>query len=71
MFLEGADETAEKALREIARITGGAFAKFSESSADELRELLRAVATYAAGGLKALGNLKEKGAIGLLGQIRG
>jgi hypothetical protein len=54
MFLEGRDPTAERAYREIARLTGGAMLPFDRSSADELRELLSAVAAFAAGGRPAL-----------------
>ena len=54
MFHEGHDPIAGSAFREIARLTGGAYCRFDQASADRLRELLRAVAVYAAGGLKAL-----------------
>jgi hypothetical protein len=56
MFLEGRDGVAERAFREIARLTRGAFCRFDEGSAHQLRELLSAVAVYAAGGRKALEN---------------
>jgi hypothetical protein len=54
VFQEGADELAARAFREIARITKGAFCRFDRGSARQLRELLTAVATFAAGGRKAL-----------------
>jgi len=54
MFHEGDDPVAETAFREIARLSRGAYCKFSTQSADELRRLLTAVAVYAAGGQKAL-----------------
>lgn len=54
MFQEGGDMTAERAFREIARLTRGAYCRFDQSSAKQLRELLSAVAVYAAGGHKAL-----------------
>ncbi len=54
VFQEGDDAVAEQAFREIARLSNGAYCKFSPGSAHELAELLRAVAAYAAGGLKAL-----------------
>jgi hypothetical protein len=53
-FHEGADAAAGEAFREIARITGGAYAPFNAGAAAELRALLGAAAAYAAGGLKAL-----------------
>jgi hypothetical protein len=58
MFQEGYDPTCEQAFREIARLTGGAYCRFAPGAAHELAELLRAAAAYAAGGLKALADLK-------------
>jgi hypothetical protein len=60
MFQEGYDQACEQAFREIARLTGGAFCRFTPGAADELAELLRAAAAYAAGGLKALADLKAQ-----------
>ncbi|MGE0846004.1 MAG: hypothetical protein AB7L41_07025 [Flavobacteriaceae bacterium] len=54
MFQEGHDPVASNAFAEIARITGGAHERFDSGSAARLRALLRAVAAYAAGGMKAL-----------------
>ncbi len=54
VFQEGADETAGRAFREIARLTKGAFCRFDPGSARQLRDLLTAVAAFAAGGRKAL-----------------
>jgi hypothetical protein len=54
VFQEGADETAARAFREIARLTKGAFCRFDRGSSRQLRDLLTAVATFAAGGRKAL-----------------
>ncbi len=54
LFQEGADETAARAFRDIARLTNGAFCRFDRGSARQLRDLLTAVAVYAAGGHKAL-----------------
>jgi hypothetical protein len=62
MFQEGYDPVCEQAFREIARLTGGAFCRFSPGAAHELAELLRAAAAYAAGGVKALADLKARGA---------
>lgn len=56
LFQEGYDKNAEIAFREIARLTKGAFCRFDQGSAQQLRELLSAVAVYAAGGQKALEN---------------
>jgi hypothetical protein len=60
MFQEGDDAVAENAYREIARLSRGAYCRFDVGSAHQLGELLRAVAAYAAGGLKALAKLSEK-----------
>lgn len=54
MFQEGNDGVAHHAFREIARLSGGAYCQFDASSAQQLRDLLSAVAIYAAGGRAAL-----------------
>jgi hypothetical protein len=72
-FQEGRDPLAEQALREVARITGGAWCRFDLSAASELRDLLRAAAAYAAGGraaLEDLGRRQGTAAPLLLGQLR-
>ena len=61
MFQEGHDQNAETAFREIARLTKGAYCRFDAGSAQQLRELLRAVAAYAAGGRQALEDLSKQG----------
>lgn len=50
MFQEGADAAAAGAFREIARLTGGAYAAFDAGAASKLAKLLAAAAAYAAGG---------------------
>lgn len=54
VFHEGGDPVAGRAFREMARLTGGAYCPFDASSARQLRDLLSAVAVYAAGGRRAL-----------------
>lgn len=54
VFHEGRDPVAVRAFRHIAQLTGGACCAFDASSAKQLRELLAAVAVYAAGGRAAL-----------------
>jgi hypothetical protein len=54
MFHEGRDPTAGHAFREIARLTGGAYAAFDQSAPERLASLLAAAAAYAAGGARAL-----------------
>ena len=73
MFQEGYDPVCEQAFREVARLTGGAFCRFKPGAAHELAELLRAAAAYAAGGMRALADLKARnstGAIKLLEQLK-
>jgi hypothetical protein len=73
MFQEGDDPVAENAYREIARLSHGAYCRFDTGAAHELGELLRAVAAYAAGGMKALADLsarRDAGARKLLAQLR-
>jgi len=60
LFQEGDNAAAEGAFREIARLTKGAWCRFDRGSAKQLRELLTAVAVYAAGGRKALADLSGK-----------
>ena len=72
MFQEGHDSVAENAYREIARLSHGAWCRFDAGSAQQLRELLRAVAAYAAGGRRALTALSAKSgpAQALLAQLK-
>jgi hypothetical protein len=72
MFQEGRDGVAENAFREIARLSHGAWCRFDAGAAHELRELLRAVAAYAAGGRKALAALSANStsAHALLAQLK-
>lgn len=74
IFQEGNNAAAEVAFREIARLTKGAWCRFGEGSAGELRSLLQAVAVYAAGGRAALERLEHGGtraaARKLLGQMK-
>ena len=73
IFHEGREKKAERAFREIARLSRGAYAPFDAGSARQLRELLTAVAVYATGGRKALQNFSDKtrsgAAIRLLEQL--
>jgi hypothetical protein len=70
MFLEGDDPKAAKVFQEIARQTNGAYCRFDAGAADQLRDLLRAVAAYAAGGRKALSASGNAGAVKLLQQLK-
>jgi hypothetical protein len=72
VFQENRDPIAEQAFREIARLSGGAWCRFSSGSAHELGALLRAVAAYASGGRDALHRLagRNTAAVRLLEQLR-
>ena len=54
MFHEGREAAAERLFREVARLTGGAYAAFDASAPARLGALLSAAAAYAAGGTSAL-----------------
>jgi hypothetical protein len=60
MFHEGFDVAARNAFKQIARLSGGAYAPFDANSAQQLRDLLAAVAVYAAGGRPALVDYSRK-----------
>ena len=73
MFHEGGDPYAASVFREIAALSGGAYCPFDTASADQLRQLLRGVGAFSAGGLNALQQLaqREGGALPkLLQQIK-
>lgn len=68
-FHEGASPVAGMAFRQVAKLSGGAYAPFDQASAGALRELLRAVAVFAAGGHAALLRLTDPGARRIAGQL--
>lgn len=70
LFQEGGDARAERTFREIARLTKGAWCRFDAGSAEQLRELLTAVAVYAAGGHRALAQLNGRAARLLLEEMK-
>jgi hypothetical protein len=73
MFQEGNDPVAENGYREITRLSRGAYCRFDTGAAHQLGELLRAVAAYASGGIKALTALsksEDRGARLLLAQLK-
>lgn len=59
LFHEGDEPLAQRAFKEISRLTRGAYCSFDATSAGQLRDLLSAVAVYAAGGQKALQNFSQ------------
>ena len=54
LFHEGEEPVAKVAFKQIAQLTRGAYCSFDANSAGQLRDLLKAVAIFAAGGRKAL-----------------
>ncbi|MEX2129913.1 MAG: VWA domain-containing protein [Pseudohongiellaceae bacterium] len=70
IFQEQSEPVARQTFQEMARLSGGAFCQFDASSAEQLKDLLRAVAIYATGGLKALESFSKVShkSVKLLGQ---
>jgi hypothetical protein len=69
LFQEGRMRNVERTFRTMAKVSGGAYARFDAGSADMLASLLGAVASYAAGGHTALENQAGAGARLLLEQL--
>ena len=66
MFHEGSDAVAQRGFETVARLTGGQYCAFDASSAQRLRDLLAAVAIFAAGGRAALEDFgKARGGLAL------
>ncbi len=64
LFHEGNESNAARCFRQMASISKGAYHSFDSHSAQHLRDLLSAVAVYAAGGPVALENFnKSKGRV--------
>jgi len=70
LFQEGSNRHVEQTLRSMAKISGGAYARFDTSSASALAALLGAVARYAAGGRAALEKNTSDSAKLLLAQLK-
>jgi len=70
LFQERQDPVARQAFVEMARLSGGAYCQFDAASAEQLKDLLKAVAIYAAGGLQALEDFSKNShdSVKLLGQ---
>ncbi len=60
IFQEGHDPHTSQAFRQMATLSQGAYCHFDTGSVQQLRDLMGAVAVYAAGGRKALQNYSEK-----------
>lgn len=70
LFQEGDIAPVRDTFQRMARVSGGAWARFDAASAHTLAELLGAVARYASGGRKALENTPTESAKLLLRQIK-
>jgi hypothetical protein len=70
MFQEGHDHEVEKVFRQIASYSHGAYGRFDAGAAKQLGELLRAVALFAVGGVKALESRNDTASVRLLGQLK-
>jgi hypothetical protein len=74
IFHEGDDPTAARTFRQIAKLSRGAYLAFTLENVARLKDLLAAIAVYAAGGYRALTAYGDKkgGEIRLLtAQLRG
>lgn len=74
VFHEGGEPVSRRAFEQIARLSGGAYCSFDTGSAQQLKELLAAVAVFSAGGRRALADLgKERGGrvLQIADQMRG
>ncbi|WP_421783761.1 VWA domain-containing protein [Kiloniella litopenaei] len=60
MFHEGHDSIVATAFRQFARLSSGAYCPFDEGAAQQLKDLLAAVAVFAVGGRKALADYSIK-----------
>jgi hypothetical protein len=70
LFQEGADPHVSEVFAELARLTGGASCKFDTGAAQQLSDLLKAVAAFAVGGAKLLASQKNEAATLLLTQMK-
>ena len=60
IFQEGNNPHASQVFRHMATLSQGAYCHFDSGSAQQLRDLMGAVAVYAAGGHKALENYSKQ-----------
>lgn len=69
LFQEGTDPDVARCFKRLCQLSGGAYATFDVASAAQLKALLRAVASFAAGGMDALRKLPDNAAKHLLEQL--
>ncbi|MBA6412890.1 VWA domain-containing protein [Parahaliea sp. F7430] len=70
LFQEGHNPQVQQIFQRMAKLSGGAWARFDAASADVLAELLKAVAGFVTGGRRALKNNPSEGAKLLLQQLK-
>jgi hypothetical protein len=70
MFQEGNDRAVENVFRQIASCSHGAYCSFDAGAAKQLGQLLKAVALYAVGGMKALEGRTDAASVKLIGQLK-
>ena len=70
LFQEGSDPQFSTIFATLAKLTGGAHVAFNANSSVTLAELLKAVAAFATGGVKALAAQKTDAATLLLTQLK-
>jgi len=70
LFQEGNDDGVAEIFATIARRSGGASCSFDSSAAARLADLLKAVAAFAVGGIKALADQNSDAARLLLTQVK-
>lgn len=66
IFHEGGESIAAKGFRQMAQLSKGAYCPFDAGSAQQLKDLLSAVAVYVAGGQQALENFQQRKGISVL-----
>ena len=69
MFQEGGDRAVEEVFRQIASYSHGAYCRFDAGAAKQLAGLLKAVALYAVGGVKALEGRTDAASVKLISQL--
>ena len=60
MFQEGSSSAVMSTFKQVALLSGGAYAPFNSGSVKELQDLLSSVAVFVAGGHKALEKFEKK-----------
>ena len=70
LFQEGDNPMVKNGFQQMAILSHGAYAAFDQHSAQQLGQMLAAVATFASGGLNALQQLQSAAAKQLLTQLK-